>query len=284
MDSIIRKIEDAVSGMTKSQKLVAEYILNDPMQAAMSTIDQIAHTVGVSTATVVRFSTELGFSGYTDFQNNLQTFMRDKSRPSSKLSARFESSGDGRSVTAQIAKLEVDNIQRSFEGLDEAVLNEISDLILSANHLHTFGSRSSYSVASYLGYNLNRMLENGCSVNNSTGSIPETIRNLSSGDVVFVITLARYCKSAIEFAALAKKRGATVIALTDSIVSPLAEHSDYTLVGRPTAVGFHNSVTSLCFLVDAILGICCSKAPDRVRKNLQATEEILDAMDYMVRS
>ena len=72
----MNRIETHMDKLTKLQRKVADYVLSDPIQAAFMTVDQLAHAVDVSTATIVRFSLELGYSGYTEFQGELQEYLK----------------------------------------------------------------------------------------------------------------------------------------------------------------------------------------------------------------
>ena len=85
----MNQIESRQESLTKLQKRIANFVMSDPIQAAFMTVDQLSHAVGVSTATVVRFSTELGYNGYTEFQRELQEYLKNRAKPSSKLKLRL---------------------------------------------------------------------------------------------------------------------------------------------------------------------------------------------------
>ena len=285
--TVMNQIESRLDGLTKLQKKLANFVLSDPIQAAFMTVDQLSHAVGVSTATVVRFSTELGYSGYTEFQGKLQEHLKDRAKPSSKLQLRMESSasaGQKQDITTTTTQLALENIERTFEGLSPQNLEIIADKVLRAEKIYCAGMRTSLCVSSYLGYNLGRMLDAPCTVCSNSGELPEQIRKLTDKDVVFVITMSRYSRQIVEFAKLAKKKNATVIAFTDKYVSPLSGCSDYQLVAKAASDGFHNSVVAFCYLVDVLLSICCRKAPEQINRNLKASEQVLYDTNFMIES
>ena len=63
---LLSLIEDAMPRLSKGQKQIALFILNHYEKAAYMTASALGTEVGVSESTVVRFSAELGFSGYPE--------------------------------------------------------------------------------------------------------------------------------------------------------------------------------------------------------------------------
>lgn len=281
----MNQIESRLDSLTKLQKKLANFVMSDPIQAAFMTVDQLSHAVGVSTATVVRFSTELGYSGYTEFQGSLQEHLKSRAKPSSKLQLSMENnSADSQKQDLMTATTQqvLENIERTFEGLSVENMEIIADKVLQAENVYCAGLRTSLCVSNYLSYNLGRMLDAPCIVCGNTGELPEQIRRITDKDVVFAITMSRYSRQIVEFAKLAKKKNATVIAFTDEYVSPLSGYSNYQMVAKATSGGFHNSVVAFCYLVDILLSICSRKAPEQVNRNLKAMEQVLSDTNFMV--
>lgn len=283
--TVMNQIESRLESLTKLQKKIANFVMSDPIQAAFMTVDQLSHAVGVSTATVVRFSTELGYNGYTEFQGELQEHLKSRAKPSSKLQLSMENSPAGskdQDLMTATTQLVLENIERTFEGLSVQNMEIIADKVLQAENIYCAGMRTSFCVSSYLGYNLSRMLDAPCIICGNSGELPEQIRRLTDRDVVFAITMSRYSRQIVEFAKLSKKKNATVIAFTDEYVSPLSGHSDYQIVAKAASGGFHNSAVAFCYLVDILLSICCRKDPEKINRNLKASEQVLFDTNFMV--
>ena len=60
------KISAAYSGLTYSQRKVANYVQEKYEDVAFETLEKLAAKAGVSTTTVIRFSRALGYSGYSE--------------------------------------------------------------------------------------------------------------------------------------------------------------------------------------------------------------------------
>ena len=74
----MQRIERLLPKLSKGQKLIAKYIQTEYGKAAFMTAAKLGETVGVSESTVVRFATELGYSGYPKMQQAMQEMIRDK--------------------------------------------------------------------------------------------------------------------------------------------------------------------------------------------------------------
>ena len=72
MTGTLELIEREVSNMSKGHKAIGNFILESYDKAAYMTAAKLGEEVGVSESTVVRFTTELGFEGYPEFQKALQ--------------------------------------------------------------------------------------------------------------------------------------------------------------------------------------------------------------------
>ena len=71
MSSVLQTIRQQMDGFSKGQKRIAEYILSDYDKAAFMTAAKLGKTAQVSESTVVRFASELGYSGYPAMQKAL---------------------------------------------------------------------------------------------------------------------------------------------------------------------------------------------------------------------
>ena len=118
MTGTLELIETAVSDMSKGHKAIANYILESYDKAAYMTAARLGEEVGVSESTVVRFTTELGFEGYPEFQKALQEDLKSKLTSVQRLglTEKFESDSDAlRAVVAQ----DISNLRESLNSIDE---------------------------------------------------------------------------------------------------------------------------------------------------------------------
>ena len=77
---VIQSLRKSYDELTRSQKLIAEAIVEDPEFVAFATVDKMAAKLGVSPSTVVRFTYRLGLTGYQDLQERVRTLVRSQMR------------------------------------------------------------------------------------------------------------------------------------------------------------------------------------------------------------
>ena len=75
---ILSVLKEDMSGFSKGQKRIAQYILESYDKAAFMTANKLAQNVGVSESTVVRFAVDLGFDGYPDMQKAMQEMVLNR--------------------------------------------------------------------------------------------------------------------------------------------------------------------------------------------------------------
>ena len=77
-NELLSQIKERYAKMSKGQKLLADYIMDNYDKAVFLTASRLGKTVGVSESTVVRFATQLGYEGYPEFQEALEELVRNK--------------------------------------------------------------------------------------------------------------------------------------------------------------------------------------------------------------
>jgi DNA-binding MurR/RpiR family transcriptional regulator len=276
---ILEKIEKNMPSMTFSQKRVADYILKNPMQAAFSTVEEIAQVVKVSTTTVVRLALTLKYSGYAELQKKLQEYLRILSTPSAKLEINFNSSENRNNIINDIALQQLENINKVYANLSDDLILEAVKKLSNARNIYVFGQRSCYGPCHYLAYNINRTLANCNFIYNCNADYIETLHRMGEKDVLIVITMPRYIKTVIKFAQIAHKRGVYIIAISDGYASPLTPISDIMFSTDGGSQDFHNAMASAMFIAEVIIGVLVAKNRNRAKRNLTDTEKISREMD-----
>ena len=115
----------------------------------------------------------------------------------------------------------MEKIKATLEEIDLESFDNVVESILKAKKIYILGVRSSAPLASFLGFYFNLIFNNVRLVH--TTSVSETFEQIiyaSKGDVVIGISFPRYSMRTINAMKFAKKKGATVIAITDSNDSP----------------------------------------------------------------
>ncbi|MCI1944173.1 MurR/RpiR family transcriptional regulator [Clostridium luticellarii] len=249
---LIRTIQVKFPRLSKGQKLIAEYILKHYDKAAFMTAAKLGINVGVSESTVVRFANELGFSGYPKLQKSLQELIKNKLT----TVQRIELSNDfvsQESPLKSVLKSDMENIRATLEKINHKTFDDVVDTIFEAKRIYILGLRSSTAIADFLGFYLNLILDNVKVIGYGISDIFEQMINLKEDDLVIGIGFPRYATRTIEALAFAKSRNAKIVAITDSLLSPLAARSDYTLIAQSNMASFVDSLVAPLSVINALI-------------------------------
>lgn len=156
---LISDIQTQYTRLSKGQKLIAQYILNNYDKVAFMTACKLGETVGVSESTVVRFANALGYSGYPKLQAALQELIKNKLTTVQRVEMANDYS-DENTILNKILKGDIDNIRETLEEIDGEAFQESVSRLLKARKIYILGMRTSFVVAQYLGFYLGIILDN----------------------------------------------------------------------------------------------------------------------------
>lgn len=246
---LLARINQTGRRLSKGQKRIAEYIVNHYDKAAFMTASKLGDKVQVSESTVVRFAIALGYDGYPALQKALQEMIRNR------LTAvqRVEMTGDmsESAVLGTVFKADMQNIRQTIEDLDEANFSRTVDALCEAERVYVVGVRSSAPLAQFLGYYMNFIRDNVMVITSGISDVLEQVARVGEKDVVLGISFPRYSRRTIEAMNYAKGKGATVVSLTDTPLSPLGEASDFCLTARSDMASFVDSLVAPLSMINA---------------------------------
>ncbi|GAA0723225.1 MurR/RpiR family transcriptional regulator [Clostridium malenominatum] len=278
---LMRTIQTKFPRLSKGQKLIAEYILKHYDKAAFMTAAKLGISVGVSESTVVRFANELGFSGYPTLQKALQELIKNKLT----TVQRIELSNDfinQESALKSVLKSDMENIRATLEKINHVTFDEVVNSIFRARKIYIVGLRSSTAIAEFLGFYLNLILDNVKVTGYGVSDIFEHMLNVCDEDLVIGIGFPRYAARTIEALDYAKNRGANVVAITDSLLSPLAARADYTLIAQSNMASFVDSLVAPLSVINALIIAVGLREKEKISSTFSKLEKIWE--DYEVYS
>ena len=279
MNDLITKIQSELPGFSKGQKQIARFILEHYDKAAFMTASRLGVTVGVSESTVVRFATELGYDGYPHLQRALQEMIRNKLTSVQRMEVAGDRMG-GRDVLQTVLHADTDMIRVTLDEIDRDAFQGAVDALMGAKRIYILGVRSSSALASLLGFYFNLLFENVTLVHtNSVSEIFEQVLRVGPGDVLFGISFPRYSKRTLSAMKYARDRGARVIALTDSQLSPLARVADHVLLARSDMASFVDSLVAPLSVINALIVAVGMSRRDEIEQTFNKLERIWEEYD-----
>lgn len=275
--SILHTIESGMAGFSKGQKRIANYILQNYDKAAFMTASKLGTKVGVSESTVVRFASELGYDGYPSMQRALQEMIRSRLTSTQRIQA----AGDllsGQDLLSAVVQSDMDKLRMMVGEADRKEFDRVVDKIMEARHIYILGVRSSSYVAGYLNFYMHLLFENVTLVqSNAAGEIFEQLLRLGPGDVMIAISFPRYSNVTMNTVKFAQDRGATIVAITDNMLSPVYQLSDAALLAPCEMISFVDSMVAPLSLVNALLIAVGYRLGTDVSRTFAELEDIWNA-------
>lgn len=271
---IIAQIDKNYETLSKRHKLIAEFIRKNFDKAAFMNVEQLAIAVGVSEATVVRFSAELGFGKFQQLQSALQDYAKSRLTSVQRMERAYDLY-QGTDILTAVLHADIEKIKATLQHIDRGAFSDTIDKILNAKNIYIIGLRSASSLAGFLGYYLNHIFSNVKIVNSaSAGEMFEQIFRVGCDDAVIGISFPRYSLRTVRALRYAKKMGASVIGITDGENSPILAISDHTLLAKSDMEAFVDSLVAPLAVINALVVALGVMRKDQVSNTLEKLENI----------
>ena len=276
---ISQRIKKISSTFTKSQRKIATAIMREYDKVAYMTAADLSRHVGVSESTIIRFASELGYEGYTEFKNAVMELVKIKLTPHQRIEITKLRMGSG-DILSKVMESDISKIRATLEKINKIVFYDSVDAILAAKNIYIIGARSTEPLAKILEYNLSLIFDNVRLVRpNSTAEILEQMFSVGEGDVVITFSFPRYSSKLVPALKYATQRGATVVGVTDSTVAPIAEYSTYLLTAESDMASFMDSFVAPLSIINAIIVEITNRREREIIRRFDQLEKVWDEYD-----
>ncbi len=277
---ILVSIQSRMDGFSKGQKLIGQYILGNYDKAAFMTAAKLGQAVHISESTVVRFAAELGYDGYPAMQKALQEMIRGKLTSVQRIEVSNGRMSD-HDILTKVVQSDIEKLRMSLEELDREEFSAVVEAIVHARRIYLLGVRSSAALADFLAFYFNLIFDNVHHVQTSLSSdMFEQMLRVGPEDVVIGISFPRYSAKTVQAMEFARDQGATVIAITDSELSPLYETASLRLLAKSDMASFADSLVAPLSIINALIVAVGRKKEGEVTETFRRLEHIWD--EYQV--
>jgi DNA-binding MurR/RpiR family transcriptional regulator len=213
--------------LTRAERRVAEVVLERPQLVAFGTVAELAAAAEAGAATVVRLATKLGFDGFTTLQASIQHDLANQLRPAAERIREPV----GSDIIGRHLQLEVANVQSSLRSIDPAVLADIvGHLAAASGRVFVLSGDASRGVAAQLVGDLGALRDDVTLLDGNDIAVRRQLVLLRPTDVVLTLDLRRYERWVVDAARAVADAGVWSVAVTDSVLSPLAASANRSIV------------------------------------------------------
>lgn len=259
VDQLIARITAEYDTLSRQLKVIAKYVEQHRDHIGLEGIQQLAAQCQVQPSAVVRFAKHFGFSGFSEMQAMFREGLTRQLAPSRNYRARIRDiieSGSGSLSSVEIAREFLAGSQAGMHeleaSLDEAAFNQAVDMLRETDCIWIAASRRSFPVAVYLDYALQHTNKRVCLMSGLGSMHLGQMRSVRPGDVMLAVSFSPYAEETLAAVGLAVERGAELIAITDSRMSPLAKLAKASLLVQDNSTFGFRALTSTLGLAQSL--------------------------------
>ena len=266
--SVTSKIAGASDRLSPAERRVADAVVSDPARVAFGTVASLASVAGVSGPTVVRLAAKLGYDGFASLQVDVQHELARQLRPAAER-IRAERASD---VLGRTLDTEVANVAATLERADRRTFDRAATLLADPKRaVWLLAGEATAGIASTIAANLDLLRPDVATVTGTPLAVARQLERVERGDVVLVLEVRRYERWVVE-ALDAVRAQAAVIAITDSVVAPVAEGAKATFVVDAAGPGPFDSHVATLALGNALVAEVASRLRHTATPRLDAVE------------
>lgn len=257
---ILEVIELKSEELTKKQRMIAKYMTKNPNKMAYITLKDLSKEIGVTQITILNTCQSLGYEGFNDVKYEF----RKASIINEKMDV-FEEKDEygvgipdyecnkGIKMLEEIGTEEIKMVSAFWSHINLDTIFEAARMIRAFQKIFVCGRGVSYYLAEFLS---KRMM--GCDVfsvcvntelNDDAYGVMECIDEKT---LILAISFPDYYFMTEKMAEYAKKRKATVLAITDTKEAMVAKVSDFTLTVPTMTRVFLNTLTAPMLLMNLL--------------------------------
>ncbi|HEY7069490.1 MAG TPA: MurR/RpiR family transcriptional regulator, partial [Acidimicrobiales bacterium] len=258
---------------------VAEVVLRDPELVAFGTVARVADAAETSGASVVRLATRLGFAGFSGLQAAVQAGIGQQLRPAVER-IRAEQGDD---VVSRTLRAELDNVQRTLLAVDpDAFARAVALLADRRRRVLVVAGDAESGVGAMLAAGLALVRDDVHQVGGSDVAVARQLAGAGPATVIVAVDLRRYERWVVDHVSRAGEAGAAVVAVSDSLLSPLAARAEVAFTVSAEGAGVFDSHVGTLALANALVTGTAARLRRSATDRLDAVEAAWRAAGALV--
>jgi DNA-binding MurR/RpiR family transcriptional regulator len=263
--------------LTKSEKRIANHIRKHQEDCAFLSAGELAETLNLSEATLVRFARSLGFDGYPAMRKVLQNSYRHRITHSSRLRSRLEDMHDSADLFERLVVSDIDYMTQALESVNREELHRAVELIRTHKRIFVFGVGPSVTLVNLMELRLSRFGWQVISMVSAGREILDHLLLMTENDLLFVICFFDVSPTLHLVLDFAREVHCPVVMLTDTLGSIVGNKADVVLAAkRGPMSGFHSLVVPMTIINSLLLSL--ADGEPSVMQNLDELDQLRERL------
>ncbi len=247
--------------------------------AGLETVAEFARRAGTSSPSVLRFIAKIGFRSYAEFQSRLRAEVAEVLQSPLTRASSLPLAGAGGS-DGDFGTVMRNNIARSVDMLGAVDLSAVAELVSDEKRkLFLIGGRFSKANALWTYQLLRELRGNIRLVDEAPANYAEHLVDMGRTAVVIAFDYRRYQDDVVAFVAAARRRGASIVAVTDEWQSPIASSARYVFTTPVAVPSLFDSTIGSLVQMEALVARVAETLGPRAATRIAAIEQARDDYD-----
>lgn len=256
-ESLREQVLDRHDSLSRQLQRIGRFSIENPDTIALETVTSVAQKADVQPSAIVRFAKAFGYEGFSSmqqvFRQNLITSQDSYRDRIASLSR--DDKGTPSHLLTDFVRAGIASLEQLQGAQTEAKLEDAATILSRARDIYLLGHRRAFAVVQYLNYALSRLERRCILADGSGGMLDQQLARCDSTDVVIAVSFTPYTEAVIEQAARLAESGVSVIAITDSPLSPLARISQVAFEINEGDIAFRSLVAPMCLAQTLVVSL-----------------------------
>ena len=272
--SIAELIAARIEAMPAGERRAAQALIANYPMIGLKTVAHFSARAGVSSPTILRFVSRIGFQNYAEFQSALNDELAEQLQsPASRSQTRKPTPGE----QAPLLAATIDNINETFRHLSGRQIADIADLLAEPRQrIHLLGGRFTDPLAAYTAAHLSIVRAGVYHLSGQESLWRDRLIDMGRRDILMIFDIRRYQDSLVRLAEKAQKRGVRVVLLTDQWLSPIARFATHVIAGRTAVPSAWDSSASLFVVCERLIAEVTARSGEAAAARLRDVEALRD--------
>ncbi len=252
--NILSTIREQYNSFSRTQRQIADYILQNPDTVCFYTLKQLAAEVHTTESTVLTFSHQLGYTGYADMRNDLQSHLVQWMSPNEKIKTAIALDNNSDDICSVVIDSELKALKNTYSHISRKDLNDALQLMYDAKRVFVYASDYASTVSNLFARRFRRL---GMDVTDLGGKdIPALLyymAQMEAEDLLVFFSYLPYLQLPVDLARhLHNEQGIKILCFSDKLTTTCAQFSDVVLTSVTKNPIFFNSYTSPISLINLL--------------------------------
>ncbi|MFS2222622.1 MurR/RpiR family transcriptional regulator [Pantoea sp. B65] len=287
-EQVVNDITARYPDLSERFQQVARFIMQNPNVVALESINAIAQKCGLHPSTLVRFAQNLGYSGFKQMQSVFQTRLATSAPGYNERIVALESDLQKNQKQGSLGFLQnlvvrdIATLQGMLESIKASDLDKCAGYLKKADTIFIAGQLRSEPVAILMRYLLTMLNRKVVLLDMAGGLAPHMAMNMTKQDALIAVSFRHYAQEVMNIADIAEAKSVPVIAITDSVLSPLAKNATVLFTIPEEEYSFSRSLAApVCLVQCMALSLAAALHPEEEQPRIETlTERTLRAEEH----